>query len=253
MPSPKKIRIAAVADVHCNKSSHGLLQPLFAEANEKADVLLIGGDLTDYGLPEEAHVLAKELAHARIPVVGVLGNHDHESGKAAEVTEILCEAGMVVLDGETFEAHGIGFAGTKGFAGGFGQRALPSWGEAICKAFVQEAVEEALKLERALARLSTPTRIALLHYAPIQATVEGEPPEIMAWMGSSRLEEPLSRYPVTAVFHGHAHHGAAEGKTATADIPVFNVSLAILKRSGQLFRVLEVPGVPAERAPAHAA
>jgi Icc-related predicted phosphoesterase len=252
MPSPKKIRIAAVADVHCNKSSHGLLQPLFAEASEKADVLLLAGDLTDYGLPEEAHVLARELGHAKIPVVGVLGNHDHESGRAGEVTEILCEAGMAVLDGEAFEAHGIGFAGAKGFAGGFGQRALPFWGEAACKAFVQEALDEALKLEKALARLSTPTRIALLHYSPIQATVEGEPPEIMAWMGSSRLEEPLSRYPVAAVFHGHAHAGTAEGKTA-ADVPVYNVSLPILKRAGQLFRILEVPAVAAERAAPHAA
>ena len=251
MPSPKKVRIGAVADVHCNKSSHGVLQPLFAEANERADVLLLAGDLTDYGLPDEAHVLAKELAAAKIPVVGVLGNHDHESGHAAEVSQILCDAGMIVLDGEAHEEHGVGFAGTKGFGGGFGQRALPFWGEAACKAFVQEAVDESLKLEKALARLSTPTRIALLHYSPIQATVEGEPPEIFAWMGSSRLEEPLSRYPVTAVFHGHAHAGALEGRTA-AEIPVYNVSLPILKRKGQQLFVLEVPAV-AEKAPAHAA
>ncbi|HEV8638901.1 MAG TPA: metallophosphoesterase [Chloroflexota bacterium] len=258
MPSPKKVRVAAVADVHCTKSSHDTLQPLFAEMAEKADVLALCGDLTDYGLPDEAHVLAKELAAVKAPVVAVLGNHDFESGHHDEVREILCDAGVALLDGESHEVLGVGFAGAKGFAGGFGRRALPFWGEAACKRFVQEAIDEALKLENALARLSTSQRIVLLHYSPIQATVEGEPPEIYAWMGSSRLEEPLSRYPVTAVFHGHAHHGAPEGKThGDSPVPVYNVSLPLMRHMAKdgapLFRVLELPVEIGARAAAHAA
>jgi Icc-related predicted phosphoesterase len=246
MPSPEKVRIAAVADVHCTKNSHDTLHPLFAEMAEKADVLALCGDLTDYGLPDEAHVLAKELAAVKAPVVAVLGNHDFESGHHEEVRQILCEAGIALLDGEAYEVHGIGFAGAKGFAGGFGSRALPAWGEAVCKLFVQEAIDEALKLERALARLSTEQRVVLLHYAPIQATVEGEPPEIFAWLGSSRLEEPLGRYPVAAVLHGHAHHGAPEGKThGELPVPVYNVSLPLMRKvvrdGAPPFRILELP------------
>ncbi|HEY3082155.1 MAG TPA: metallophosphoesterase [Chloroflexota bacterium] len=260
MPSPKKVRIAAVADVHCTKTSHDTLHPLFAEMAEKADVLALCGDLTDYGLPDEARVLAKELAAVKAPVVAVLGNHDFESGHDEELRQILCEAGVALLDGESYEVLGVGFAGAKGFAGGFGSRALPSWGEAACKHFVQEAIDEALKLEKALARLSTEQRVVLLHYAPVQATVEGEPPEVYAWMGSSRLEEPLSRYPIAAVFHGHAHHGAPEGKThGDAPVPVYNVSLPLMRKVAKdgapPFRVLELPVESGARtgATAHAA
>src|SRR5262249_28265126 len=158
----------------------------------------------DHGLPEEAQVVAKELRSVvRIPMVGVLGNHDFESGKADEVQQVLSNAGIHMLNGQTFEMLGIGFAGVKGFAGGFGARSLQPWGEQSIKSFVHEAVDEALKLESALVKLKTAQRIALLHYAPVQATVEGEPPEIFAFLGSSRLEEPLNRHGVAAVFHGH--------------------------------------------------
>ena len=160
--------------------------------------------------------------------MGVLGNHDYESGAVGEVRKILTEAGIRLLDGETVEVQGIGFAGVKGFAGGFGRGVLGPWGEDAVKRFVHEAVEEALKLESALARLRTPTRIALLHYAPIADTVEGEPREIFPYLGCSRLEEPLSRYPVTAVFHGHAHHGQPEGRTSSGS-PVYNVSLPLAR------------------------
>lgn len=244
MATVKKARLAATADLHCTKTSQGMLQPLFAEVNERADVLLLGGDLTDHGLPEEALTLVKELTSAvRIPMIGVLGNHDFDAGKQDEVQRILVEAGIHMLDGDTFELLGIGFAGVKGFAGGFGQRALEPWGEDCIKRFVHEAVEETLKLESALARLRTPQRIALLHYSPIQQTVEGEPPEIFAFLGSSRFEEPLNRYAVTAVVHGHAHHGSPEGKTG-ANIPVYNVSMKLLQRSypeRPPFRVMEIP------------
>ena len=238
------LRIAAVADIHVKKTSAGALQPLFAKINEAADVLLLCGDLTDFGTVEEAKILAREVTSAlRIPALGVLGNHDYESGHEKEVIDILGDAGVVVLDGTSYEINGVGFAGVKGFAGGFGRRALGAWGEKIIKDFVHEAINEALKLEAALARLRTPQKIGVLHYSPIQATVNGEPPEIIAFLGSSRLEEPLDRYRVNAVFHGHAHRGAAEGRTK-GNAPVYNVAMPVLATAfpdHPPFRVIEVP------------
>lgn len=228
MVANSPIRIAAVGDLHCTKASAGILAPMFAQLTSFADILVLCGDLTDYGLPEEATILAKELSAIRIPVVGVLGNHDFESGKADEVKNIFIDAGMKILDGESCEVLGIGFAGVKGFGGGFGRRTLGAWGEQSIKNLVHEAVDEALKLESALARLRTNQRIAILHYSPIADTVEGEPLEIYPFLGTSRLEEPLGRYPVTAVFHGHAHKGTLEGKTAMG-VPVFNVAMPLLK------------------------
>jgi Icc-related predicted phosphoesterase len=224
------LRIAAIGDIHVTKTSTGAFQPLFAQISDTADVLLLCGDFTDYGLPDEARILARELTTGmKLPVIAVLGNHDYEGGQAPEIRRILTEAGVTVLDGEATEIHGVGFAGVKGFAGGFGRGALGPWGEHAIKAFVQEAVDESLKLESALARLRTPHRIALLHYAPIRGTVEGEPPEIFPYLGSSRLEEPINRYRVSAVFHGHAHRGSPEGRTATG-VPVFNVAMPLLAR-----------------------
>ena len=204
---------------------------MLESVNERADFLLLCGDLTDYGLPEEAHILVEELAAAvKIPIVAVLGNHDFESGQHVEVCKILTEAGIKVLDGEAHEVQGTGIAGAKGFSGGFGRATLGAWGEPAIKRFVQEAIDEANKFEGALARLRTTQRIAMLHYSPIKATVEGEPLEIYSYLGTSRLEEPLNRHPVNMVFHGHAHHGALEGRTSTG-IPVFNVAMPLLMRS----------------------
>jgi len=242
--SKQAVRLAAVGDLHVKKTSQGQLAPLFAPVNDRADVLLLCGDLTDYGTPEEAHILAKELTTAvRIPIVAVLGNHDYESGQQQEVCKILTEAGVKLLDGEAVEIAGIGFAGIKGFPGGFGRGTLGAWGEPGVKAFVKEAIEEAMKLESALARLRTPQRVAVLHYSPIRGTVEGEPLEIYPYLGTSRLEEPLNRYPVNVVFHGHAHHGALEGRTARGT-PVFNVAMPLLLQSfpdKPPFRVFELP------------
>jgi Icc-related predicted phosphoesterase len=237
------VRLAAIGDLHYTKTSHGALQPVFAQVAKSADILLLCGDLVDYGLPEETEILAKELAGVKIPMITVLGNHEFESGKQAEVQRILSDAGTTILDGTACEMHGIGFAGVKGFAGGFGEKSLQPWGEPAIKHFVQEAVDEALKLESALAKLRTSQRIALLHYSPIQTTVEGEPPEIFPFLGSSRLEEPLNRYPVAAVFHGHAHRGRPEGRTR-GGVPVYNVAMKVLERSfpDRLpFRLVEVP------------
>jgi len=238
------LRIAAIADIHMKKSDSGTLQPLFSSINESADVLLICGDLTDFGTVEEGKILAKEITSSlRIPSLAVLGNHDCESGQEKQLVEILTDAGVVVLDGTSHEIDGVGFAGVKGFAGGFGRRALGAWGEKIIKDFVHEAINEALKLEAALARLRTPQKIGVLHYSPIQATVNGEPPEIIAFLGSSRLEEPLDRYRVNAVFHGHAHRGSLEGRTK-GNAPVYNVAMPLLAAAfpdKPPFRVVEVP------------
>jgi Icc-related predicted phosphoesterase len=244
MADKDTLRIAAMADLHVKKNSQGAFHEIFAKASEVADVMLLCGDLTDYGTAEETKVLAKEIATSlRIPTIGVLGNHDLESGTEADVVSILTDAGVTMLDGTSTELHGVGFAGVKGFAGGFGRRALGAWGEKIIKDFVHEAINESLKLEAALARLRTPQKIAVLHYSPIQATVAGEPLEIVAFLGSSRLEEPLDRYRVNAVFHGHAHRGAPEGRTKGA-APVYNVAMPVLAASypDRLpFRLIEVP------------
>src|SRR5262245_24366004 len=237
------MRLAAIADLHCPRIPPEALAKHLAPAVDAADILLLAGDLTDRGTEEEARTLARVLAAVKMPMVAVLGNHDYESGRPDVVKAALAEAGVHVLDGDSVEIRGLGLAGVKGFAGGFGARALQPWGEEIFKAFVREAVDEALHLESALAKLRTPQRVALLHYSPIEETVKGEPPEIYPFLGSSRLEEPLTRYPVNAVVHGHAHHGTLEGRTRS-DVPVYNVALPLLERAfpdRPPFRVIEIP------------
>jgi Icc-related predicted phosphoesterase len=237
------VRLAALADLHCARNSQGVFQPLLAQASAAADILVLCGDLTDHGLPEEAQVLVKEMGGVRVPVIAILGNHDYHHGEHQAIEQILRAAGVQVLDGDDCEVLGIGFAGVKGFGGGFGRHALEAWGEEAIKKFVYEAVEESLKLEKALARLhAARQRVALLHYAPVQATVEGEPPPLFPFLGSSRLEEPLNRYTVAAVVHGHAHHGSPEGKTACG-APVYNVAMPVLRQAfpdRPPFRVIEV-------------
>jgi Icc-related predicted phosphoesterase len=225
-----KVRIAAVGDIHCKKNSQGTLAPVFQAIADNADILVLCGDLTDYGTVEEAQILIKELQPAlKLPCVAVLGNHDFESGKEKDVAQMLIATGITLLDGEAVELAGIGFAGCKGFAGGFGKGVLGAWGEPAVKAFAQESINESMKLESALARLRTRHRVVVLHYAPIQATVEGEPREIFPYLGTSRLEEPINRHGATLVFHGHAHSGSTEGKTSTG-VPVYNVAMPLLKR-----------------------
>src|SRR5207244_10692458 len=178
----------------------------------------------------------------RLPVVAVLGNHDRESGKEAEVRHVLTETGTIMLDGDACEVKGVGVAGVTGFGGGFGKHALAPWGEPVIKQFVHAAVEVALKREKALARLRTESLIALMHYSPVQQTVDGEPLEIYPFLGSSRLEEPLNRYPVSLVLHGHAHRGQLQGATKSG-VPVYNISMPLLSRSFSdhpPFRIFEV-------------
>jgi Icc-related predicted phosphoesterase len=247
MMAKEIVRLAAVGDIHCSKSCQGKLEAVFARAAELADVLVLCGDLTDYGLAEEARILVRELSAAgTIPIVAVLGNHDYENGRPEEVCEILGEAGVIMLEGQSCELEGVGFAGAKGFAGGFGKKMINPWGEATMKAFVHEGVEEALKLESALAKLHTEQRVAVLHYSPIEATVIGEQREIFPFLGTTRLEDALSRHPVSMVFHGHAHHGSLEGRTSR-DVAVYNVAMPLLSRhfpDQPPFRLVDVEVMP---------
>lgn len=240
----KSLNIAAVADLHCGRESAGTLRPIFEQLPEQTDVLLLCGDLTDYGLAEEARILVRELAPVRkIPILAVYGNHDYEAGEIEKLQAVLQENDIVVLDGHTHELEGVGFVGVKGFGGGFDRRMLEPWGEPAVKAFVHATVDESLKLERALATMGARNRIVLLHYSPLASTIEGEPPEIFPFLGSSRLEEPINRYGATAVFHGHAHRGAPEGRTREG-IPVFNVALPVLRGAdpeAPPFRLFSVP------------
>ncbi|HET8998638.1 MAG TPA: metallophosphoesterase [bacterium] len=227
------MRIAALGDLHVRDTLPQPLRDLFAEVSGRAEVLVLCGDLTDRGLPDEAEALAEALAVCRIPIISVLGNHDYESGQQGALHSILARSGVSVLDGESHEVHGVGFAGVKGFAGGFDDQVLQPWGEEIVKQFVHEAVNESLRLETALTRLRSETgslrAVALMHYAPIRQTVEGEPLELVPFLGSSRLVDPIDRSGAVAVFHAHAHHGSYAGTTPKG-IPVYNVSLPVLRR-----------------------
>jgi Icc-related predicted phosphoesterase len=245
-PAPRDaahVSITAMADLHFGRFATDMYAPVLTAAASTTDVLVLCGDLTDHGRPEEAEGLVKLLAQTvRVPIVAVLGNHDFHSGQEAQVAEVFKAAGVHMLDGDAVEIEGIGFAGIKGFCGGFGARALGPWGEHLLKAFVQETIAEALKLETALARLRAASRVAVLHYSPVASTVEGEPLEIYPFLGSTRLEEPLLRYKVQTVLHGHAHHGQPEGRT-TDGTPVYNVSLPLMQRAqpAQPFRRFELP------------
>lgn len=239
----RTVRIAAVGDFHCGEQDAGAYRALFARANQEADVLVLAGDLTRWGTPAEMRVVVSELADVKIPIVAVLGNHDHESGHLTEAHAILRERGVHVLDGDTFELNDqVGFAGTKGFMGGFGRGTLTAFGEASTKAFVDCTQEEVKKLELALRKLATPIRVAVMHYAPVVDTVVGEPEVIFPFLGTDRLAEPLDRYGASVAFHGHAHVGTFRGKTP-GGVPVFNVSLALLRKEqvGEMYYLHEIP------------
>ena len=241
----RKVRVAAIADIHVKESDKGKWADLFKEISQKADVLLICGDLTDTGDEGEAQLLSEELRSCSVPVLAVLGNHDFEKGRHKLIRQILQSERVHILDGESITVNGVGFAGVKGFGGGFDSHVLSFFGEGAMKAFVQEAVDEALRLDRALARLDQEhgdlRKVAVMHYSPISTTVQGEPQEIWPFLGCSRLAEPLSRRKVVAAFHGHAHIGRLEG-----DLPggtkVYNVAMLVLNKAGYQFpfRVVEI-------------
>jgi len=222
------MRIAAVADIHFAPPVWERVREKMEHVRDEADVLLLAGDLTNYGKVSEMETFLNVLVRLRIPIVAVLGNHDYESDQQDQLMKMMAAEGIKILDGTGYERDGVGFAGTKGFVGGFGRGVLTAFGEREIKTFVQATIDEALKLERAMSQLRTEKRVVLLHYAPIAATVQGEPPEIFPFLGTSRLAEVIDRHGADLVVHGHAHHGGGGGKT-TGGIPVHNVALAILQ------------------------
>jgi Icc-related predicted phosphoesterase len=227
---PDSLRVAAVGDLHVHQNSSEPLESLFEKISGNADVLCLCGDLTHLGLAAEAERLGNDLRSCRIPVVAVLGNHDHQSGQAEDVKKVLRAAKVVILEeSETFELKGVGFAGAKGFGGGFDKHMLAPFGEESIKHFVTEAVNESLRLEVALNSLRTEKTVVVLHYAPIAATVMGEPLEIFPFLGSSRLAETIDHFDVDVVFHGHAHHGTYQGKTVKGT-PVYNCCFQLVQK-----------------------
>lgn len=232
-------RIAAMGDLHVKEHGSESYKDLFAEISLEADILVLTGDLTDLGKVKEAELLAADLRSCSIPMVAVLGNHDYECGCVEEVTHILKDAGVHLLEGQAVEINGVGFAGAKGFAGGFGRHMLGCFGEPAIKAMVAESVEETMRLENALRQVRSERAMVVLHYAPIRETVEGEPEEIFPFLGSSRLAETIDRFPVKAVVHGHAHRGRYEGRTP-GGAPVYNVASHIEKPTGRPYALLDL-------------
>lgn len=236
-----KMRVAAIGDLHVQENSVAPYREMFAEISANADAVVLCGDLTNFGKTKEAEILAEDIKSCSIPVLGVLGNHDYECGQPEKVCEILGSAGMKVLNEQAVEIDGVGFAGVKGFMGGYGRGEMAPFGEPIAKAFVDEVMNEARKLENQLRTLRTERSVAVLHYSPIEQTIEGEPPQIFQYLGSQRLCEPIDRFDhVKAVVHGHAHHGTYEGRTPMGK-PVYNVAQFVLKpKFGKPYVILEI-------------
>lgn len=234
------VRVAAVGDVHFNRSSEGRLRPHLDALD--ADVFLIAGDLTCFGTVEEAQVLADELRDSAVPTFAVLGNHDHHSDQQLGIAAVMADAGVRVLEGEAAEievrGETVGVAGAKGFGGGFAGACASEFGEAETKAFVGHTRAIASRLRDVLSGLSTDVRIALLHYSPIQETLEGERLEIYPFLGSYLLGEAIDEAGADLVFHGHAHAGQEEGKTA-GGIPVRNVASHVITAPIALYEVSE--------------
>jgi Icc-related predicted phosphoesterase len=223
------MRIAAVGDLHCRADTRRNIAVALRGVDQEAEVLLLAGDLTDHGTPDEASWLAEELAQIKVQKCAVMGNHDYEAGLEDTVRKTLESAGVHVLDGEPWEMNDLGVAGIKGFAGGFDQSQLQRFGEASLKSFVDACIAEELKLEKALFQLRTKHRVALLHYSPCRQTLEGEPLEIYPFLGATRLSGPIDQLRPNFALHGHAHRGALRGETR-GGVPVYNVALPVLRR-----------------------
>jgi Icc-related predicted phosphoesterase len=235
------MRVAATADLHFTPARFTALHDQLNRVRDEADVFVVAGDLTNYGKPEEMEPLLNVLVRLRLPVIVVLGNHDYESERQVDLMRMLTQEGIKVLDGSAYERDGVGFAGTKGFVGGFGRGVLTAFGEPEIKTFVRASIDEALRLERAMSQLRTKKRVVVLHYAPVSTTVEGEAPEIFPFLGTSRLAEVIDRHGADLVVHGHAHNGCCDGKTP-GGVPVHNVAITLLQAQNPpaVYRVFDV-------------
>lgn len=229
------MKIASVGDVHVKEKYDESVAHYFQKINNEADLLCLCGDLTDHGFPKEAETLINYLKDLDIPIVAVLGNHDFDQDLQEEILEVLEDGNVKMLQENTYIMENIGFAGVKGFAGGFGKYAMPMFGEALNKKFVQEGIDEALLLDQTMTSLQRNEQVtqivALTHYSPIAATVQGEPEQIFPFLGSSKLENVIDNRQATVTFHGHAHYGSFSGQTAQKH-PVFNVSKPVLQKEG---------------------
>jgi Icc-related predicted phosphoesterase len=238
----RMIRIAAAADIHASEVSADRVERAFADLEGEADVVLLAGDLTTSGEPEQAEVIADACRSLDVPIFAVLGNHDHHAGRIDELGQVLAGAGVRLLDREcaTCEVDGfaLGIVGTKGFVGGFPGSALPDFGEPLLRRVYAETSAEADAIGSGLqAIVHCDVRIVLLHYAPLVDTLEGEPPGIYTYLGSERLATPIAENGADLVLHGHAHAGSFQG--CIGDIPVYNVAVHV---TGRNFWIVELDG-----------
>lgn len=234
------VRLAAIGDIHAHEQSRHRVKQVLSGVDRKADALLLAGDLTQTGRPLEAQVLAEELTSLRIPVVAVLGNHDWESDFEAEVSDILVSAGVHLLDGTsvtlTLKGVEVGFAGTKGFGGGFVMHTATAFGERVLKEFVYAGYRETEKVSHALGQLRTQHKVVLLHYSPVRETLIGEAEETFAFLGTSHLTAPIDKLGADVVFHGHSHFGSRFGRTP-GGVPVHNVARVLHDNSYVLYEL----------------
>jgi uncharacterized protein len=240
----KPIRIAAAGDIHCSEARRSAIERAFASLGTDVDVVLLAGDLTTYGEPEQAAVLADAARDLRAPVVAVLGNHDWHSNRQEEIARLLAHAGVTILDRSwtTLDVRGtsIGIVGTKGFVGGFPDSQLPDFGEPLLRQVYAETTAEVRALEQGLVAISgCPVRIVLLHYSPTTTTLEGEPRTIWAFLGTDRMGPPIELHRPDLVLHGHGHAGTFAG--LVGDVPVFNVAVPVIRRD---FWIFELDGQP---------
>ncbi|HEX2160261.1 MAG TPA: metallophosphoesterase [Thermoleophilaceae bacterium] len=241
------IRVAAAGDIHCDGAKAAAAREAFAALDGAADLVLLAGDLTTHGEPEQAAALADACRDLSVPVAAVLGNHDHHAGRAPELAAVLSEAGIDVLDRRhaIYEVGGVqvGVAGAKGFVGGLHGLGLPDFGEPSLRAIYAETGAEAEALSHGLAQIALcPFRIALLHYAPLSDTLRGEPTEIWTFLGSDRLAAPLLEHRPDLVLHGHAHAGTFEA--SLSGVPVHNVSVPVIGRDFWIFELTSADRAP---------
>ena len=241
------VRVAAAADIHASDVSADRVERAFADLRGEADVVLLAGDLTTSGEPEQAEVVAAACRHLDVPILAVLGNHDYHAGRTDELGEVLTAAGIRLLAREcaTCEIEGleVGVVGTKGFVGGFPGSALPDFGEPLLRRVYAETSAEADAIARGLqAIVHCDIRIVLLHYSPVVDTLEGEPVGIHTYLGSERLATPIAEFGADLVLHGHAHAGSFQG--CIGDIPVYNVAVHV---TGRNFWIVELDGSSVRR------